>query len=104
MNIYLEKVAEMSNENKQVARTFAYQTAAGLPAHAAGAALGGYLGHKILEPRAAGLAAKLGRFGSKLAAPGNGRALGAAVGMGVAGGIADLAALKHSLHGKVKKE
>ena len=82
MNIYLEKVAQiMSNENKQVGKTFALQTVASLPAHAIGAAVGGYLGTKIGRPK-----------------------LGTALGMGVVGGVADLAALKASLHGKVKEK
>lgn len=82
MNKYLEKVAQlMSEENKQVARTFGLQTAASLPAHAIGAALGGYIGTRFGKPK-----------------------LGTAVGMGAIGGIADLGALKASLHGKVKEK
>lgn len=94
----------MSDENKQVAKTFAYQTGAGIPAHAVGAVLGGYAGHN-LEAKGMTLAGKMGRFGkyTGLAEKGGSKAVGAAIGMGAAGAIADLATLKHSLHGKVKQ-
>jgi thioredoxin-like negative regulator of GroEL len=106
VNPYLEKIAEiLSDENKQVAKTFALQTAASIPAHAAGAAVGGYMGGK-LEPRLAEMSSKLGVIGKKLklGKPGSGTTLGAVIGVAVAGGLADLISLKHSLKGKIKEK
>lgn len=82
MNRYLEKVAQLlSEENKQVGKTFALQSAAALPAHA----LGGYLGNIAGK--------KYGKAG-----------VGTFIGTTLAGGLADLGALKASLHGKVKEK
>lgn len=118
MNKYLEKLAEMlSEENKQVAKTFAIQTAASAPAHIAGAAVGGSLGGKYLGGaasklssgfvRASGKLEGLGRAGKWVAKelPHNlsGGVLGAGIGIAAAGGLADLGALKSTLHGKVKE-
>lgn len=119
----LEKVAEiLSDENKQVAKTFATQTLAGIPAHIIGGAVGGTLGDKHLQGLSdtissktnsltKGLRSRLGSsgsFGSKLSkglemGKGSGRALGVGLGMAAVGGLADLASLKHSLKGKINK-
>lgn len=87
-----------------VAKTFALQTAASLPAHAGGMALGGYLGSKFIEPHTETLSKKLGWLGKKLelSKPGSGKALGVAGGMMAVGGLADLASLKLGLHKKEK--
>jgi len=106
MNKYIEKIAkELSEENKAVAKTFALQTAAGVPAHALGIAGGGYIGHKLIEPRAAGFAKKFPRTGKAmgLASKGGGKAIGVATGMMAMGALSDIASLKHSLRGKVKE-
>lgn len=107
----------MSDENKQVAKTFTAQTVAALPAHAAGMAVGGaLLGNKLDAPaqKITGyMANKLSRVGGRVGKwaathkngkVGLGLAVGAGIGSAVAGGIADLATLKATLHGKVKKE
>ena len=81
MNKYLEKVAKLlTEENKQVGKTFALAAAADLPASAAGA----WIGNKI--------GARYGKAG-----------VGTFIGGHVGGGIGTLAAMKHSLHGKVKE-
>jgi len=81
MNKYLEKIAlHLSEENKQVGKTFIAHGIASLPAEAAG----GYVGHLIGK--------KYGRAG-----------LGTFLGTQVAGAAAGLAAIKTSLHGKVKE-
>lgn len=81
MNKYLEKVAELlSEENKQVGKTFLAHGVASLPAEAAG----GYLGHLVGK-----------RYGKGV--------LGTFAGTQVAGAVAGLAAIKASLHGKVKE-
>lgn len=119
MNKYIEKVAElMSDENRQVAKTFAIQTAGNIPAHAIGMAAGAALAGKRLAKPAAminnginTLAAKLGKAGKtgkwlsdKIPSSSIGsESLGAMLGMNIAGGAADLAALKHGFHGKVKR-
>ncbi len=119
MNRYLEKVAELlSDENKQVGKTFAVQTAASIPAHIAGGVIGAKLGNKYLKGTAETLArhsntlgdnlGKLGRVGKwignkvRFDASGGGRALGVGLGMMTVGGLADLASLKASMHEKVK--
>lgn len=82
MNKYLEKVAlSLSEENKQVSKTFALQSVAALPAHAVGGYLGNLLGKKY------------GKAG-----------VGTFIGTTLAGGLVDLGALKASLHGKVKEK
>ena len=105
-----EKSAAVSEENKQVAKTFAIQAAAAQPAHLVGAAAGGTLGAKALDHRLPALASKLatkGKLGkalsSKLGIAGAGMAAGSYIGSQIAGGVADLASLKASLHGKVKE-
>lgn len=106
MNKYIEKIAKaLTEENKQVAKTFALQTAVGFPAHAAGMAAGGYAGHKFVEPRAAGFAKKFPRAGKAmgLSTKGGGKAIGVAAGMMTMGALGDIVALKHSLKGKVKE-
>ena len=83
MNKYLEKVAEfLSEENKQVGKTFLAHGAASLPAEALGSAVGGYIGAKYYHRPI----------------------LGGFVGTQIAGGAAGLAAIKASLHGKVKEK
>lgn len=80
MNKYMVKVAQMlSDENEHIGKTFLEATAADIPAAAAGAAVGGVIGSRYGRP-------KLGTF----------------VGGHIAGGLATLAAMKHSLHGKVQ--
>jgi outer membrane lipoprotein SlyB len=82
MNKYLEKIAfHVSEENKSVARTVAEDAAASLPA----AAAGGWIGNKIGQ-----------RYGKG--------SLGTFVGSHVLGGIAGIAAVKHSLHGKIAEK
>jgi hypothetical protein len=121
MNKYLVKVAALlSDENKQVGKTFAIQTAAGIPAHLLGGVVGGAAGSKYLSGIAKGINSSVGRtaaraykmgplgktIGRKLAkAKGvTGATLGVGLGMSAIGGLADLAALKHGFHGKVKNE
>lgn len=79
MNKYLVKIAEMSEENKAVASTAAKTLAVDAVASVAG----GYLGHKI---------------GKKFGRP----SLGTFIGSHGAGGLATVAALKGSLHGRIK--
>lgn len=119
-NIFLEKVADLlSRENKEVSKTFAMQTAAALPAHALGGIIGSKLGDKYLG----GLASSTNKGIRSLAARAkaiprigtttskivrglggiSGKSLGIGIGVSAVGGLADLAALKHGLHGKVKK-
>ena len=81
MNKYLEKVAKLlSEENKQVSKTFLAHGLASMPAEAAGGFVGGLAGKKYGRP-----------------------GLGIFLGTQVAGGVAGLAAIKASLHGKVKE-
>lgn len=118
MNKYLEKVAQLvSEENKQVGKTFAYQTAAAAPAHLVGGYVGNVMGEKFLNRPAGAISRGLARAGTgvaKLGKPGrwlgakmpkhlSAGTLGVGIGVAAAGGLADLAALKHSLHGKVKE-
>lgn len=102
-NKYLEKIAKLSEENKQVAKTFATQTAVGLPAHLLGGLAGAKLltkpiekGLSKLSPRLAA-AGKAGTWLSKQVGTNGASGLAAIVGSQVAGGLGDLAALKHSL-------
>jgi hypothetical protein len=89
-NKYLTKISEfLTDENKAVAKTFAETAAIGLPAHAAGAWAGEKLGAKFL---------KKGLLGYK------GSNAGQFIGMTAAGGLADILAMKHSLHGSIKKQ
>lgn len=82
MNKYLEKVAKiLTDENKQVAKTFGEAAAVDLPASAAGAWIGKAVGAKFGKPN-----------------------MGTFVGAHVGGGLGTLAAMKHSLHGKVKEQ
>jgi len=106
MNKYLVKVAALlSDENKQVGKTFAIQTAAGSK-YLSGIAKG--INSSV--GRTAARAYKMGPLGKtigrKLAkAKGvTGATLGVGLGMSAIGGLADLAALKHGFHGKVKNE
>lgn len=120
MNKYLEKVAQIaSDENKQVAKTFATQAAVSIPLHLGGAAVGAKLGENYLGGvaskmnrglgRTAGRVGQMGRLG-RLASKGirgakmNGKALGALIGMQAAGGLGDLAALKAGFHQHGKKQ
>lgn len=109
-NIYLEKVAKiLSEENKQIAKTWGIQTVAAQPAHAAGMVAGGALGARLQGklPALVGKLSEGGKIGKWTAAhlgkPGMAMAIGAGVGSAAAGGLADLASLKASLHGKVKE-
>lgn len=99
MNKYLEKIA-ISEENKSTLRTFAESTAASIPAKIGGAAIGGYLGNRYLK----GFSAKVPKF---LNASGkvhfSGGAIGTGLGAELASGAAEIAAIKHSLHNKVKE-
>ena len=47
MNRYLEKIAQLSDENKKIAKTWGLQMGASLPAHAVGGAVGGAIGGAI---------------------------------------------------------
>lgn len=115
MNIYLEKVAQMmSDENSQVAKTFAAQTAVSIPTHIAGLAAGGALGAKYLNGVAGKIGSGMAHVGSKIQGAGRagawaagklakgkgitGMALGGIIGMQAAGGLGDLAALKAGFH------
>ena len=88
-NRYLEKIAEMSAENKQVAKTFLHSWGASIPADIAGAYVGSRIGRKYVPSL----------FKGKV----SGGELGGTLGAVGASGIAELAAIKHSLHGKVKE-
>lgn len=119
----LEKVAEiLSDENKQVAKTFTTQTLASLPAHVIGGAIGSSVGDKYLQGFANNMNSNMnsltsraranlrvsGDLGKKISkgltlGKGSGKALGVGLGMAAAGGVADLWALKHSLKGKINK-
>jgi hypothetical protein len=118
-NKYLEKIAEMSEENRQVAKTFAAQAAASVPAHIIGGAVGGKLGAKYLEGTASKIQHSVNRSAARLHGIGSvgksvgkklrvgkigGAALGVGLGMAAAGGIADILALKQGLHGKIKEK
>lgn len=122
-NKYLAKIAEVSEENKQVAKTFATQTVANIPAHILGGAVGGKLGGSYLNNTGSSIshginkatlgARKLlrstGSTGTRIASglkigKISGSALGVGLGMAAAGGIADIAALKYGLHGKIKND
>jgi hypothetical protein len=120
MNKYLEKVAKLlSEENKQVAKTFGAQTVAALPAHALGGYLGSKLGDKYLSGAAKATNKVVGRTAGRVGSLGSvgrsaskvvrglkglsGKTLGIGLGVSAVGGLADLAALKHGLHGKVKE-
>ncbi len=81
MNKYLEKIAELSDENKRVAKTWGMQMAASVPSHAIGTGLGGFLAKKL---------------GGKT----KGIATGAGIGAFTLGGLSDLATLKLGLHDK----
>lgn len=87
----------MSDENKQVAKTFAETTAAGIPAHLVGAAIGENLGNRYLRDRTIKLP-KIKSLHFK------GSNVGQFLGTAALGGIADIVAMKHSLSGNVKKE
>jgi hypothetical protein len=121
MNKYLEKIAQvMSEENKQVGKTFALQSAMNVPAHIIGGAVGAGLGAKHLNGASESLSkgvntlsskiGKLGRVGKWVSSKvhmdsaGGGKALGVGLGMAAIGGLADLASLKAGLHGKVKEK
>lgn len=121
MNKYLEKVAEiLSDDDKQVAKTFAIQSAAGIPAHILGGAAGGALGAKYLGKPAKSVNNAFGRAGDALRKKGKygsligrklrnargvtGATLGVGLGMSAIGGLADLAALKHGMSKKVEKQ
>jgi hypothetical protein len=93
MNKYLRKIAELSDENKAVARTFLESSAVAVPAHLMGAYVGERLGSRLLKHPI--------HFGSVHLKGSN---VGQFVGTSVLGGLADIAAFKHSLHGKINKE
>lgn len=79
----------MSNENKQVAKTFLSSWGASIPADIAGAYLGSRIGRR----------SGINLFKGKI----TGGELGGTLGAVGASGLAELAAIKHSLHGKVKE-
>lgn len=95
-NKYLIKIAKLSEENKTVARTFLESSGIAVPAHLAGAYLGERIGSKYLKDRAVSL------LGKKLHLRGSN--IGQFVGTSALGGLADIAAIKHSLHGKIRKQ
>lgn len=120
MNKYLEKAAELlSEENKQIGKTFGLQTVAGIPAHIVGGAAGGALGAKHLNGAAKAVNNSFGRAAvaaRKLGTPGrwvgkklmgargvSGATLGVGLGMSAMGGITDLASLKHGMNSKKAK-
>lgn len=78
-NRYLLKIAGLSVEDKQVAKSFASTALFDLPVSAVGA----WAGHRV---------------GLRFRNPGRGTFIGGHIG----GGLGTLAALKLSLHGKVK--
>lgn len=110
----LEKQA-WSDENKQVAKTFAVQTAAAIPAHIIGGAVGGSVGNKYLNGTAEKISNGMNRVTSRLSDTGpigariakhlhvgkmSGSSLGVGLGIAAAGGIADIAALRGTLKSK----
>lgn len=95
-NKYLTKIAKLSDENKAVARTFLESSAVAIPAHLAGAYIGEGLGTKYLRNKT------LSMFGKNLHLKGSN--IGQFIGTSVLGGLADIAAMKHSLHGKIGKQ
>jgi hypothetical protein len=102
MNKYLTKISKLlSDENKSVARTFAETTAVGIPAHIIGASIGGGLGSKYIRDRVLSSPKAL----SGIMKPHyhlGGSNVGQFLGTAALGGIADIVAMKHSLHGNVK--
>ena len=89
-NRYLLKIAELSNENKQVAHTFLSSWGASIPADIAGAYVGSRLGKGYKG-------FKMPMMGTHITGGEAGGTLGAVI----ASGAVELAAIKHSLHGKV---
>lgn len=101
--VNLVKSASLSNEDKATLKTTAFSTLAALPADAAGAGAGGYLGNKYLKD----ISLKTPSFLQKVKVPGKihlgASNIGQFIGMGLGGGLAGLAATKYSLHGKIKE-
>lgn len=97
MNRYLLKIAEfyspnLSKENKQVAHTFLTSWGASIPADLAGAYVGSRIGQKYR-----GFTIPLSKSHV------SGETLGGALGALAASGVVELAAIKHSLHGKINE-
>ena len=98
MNKYLAKISELTQENKQVNKTFLSSWGPSLVGDVAGMAIGsklgkGFKGFTARAPKA------LGGFSHHF----GGEAIGAGLGGTAAGGIAEYAGLKHSLKGKIKE-
>ena len=97
MNRYLLKLSEMSDENKQVAHTFASSWLPSIPADIGGGLLGGHLAEHMAGvhlPKAN----ILGRFSGYHLSGGK---LGAIAGASLMSGVTELAGIKHSLHNKI---
>lgn len=103
MAVNLVKSAKLSEENRAAVKTTLLSGAAAVPADIAGAAVGAHLGNKYLKD----ISLKTPSFLQKAKVPGNinlGKSnIGQFLGMGLAGGLAGLAATKYSLHGKIKE-
>ena len=85
----------MSEENKQVTKTFLSSWGASIPADIAGAYVGSRLGRKFLPNKI-----KVPFSSSHI----SGGEMGGTLGAIGASGVTELAAIKHSLHGKIKNE
>lgn len=97
MNKYLVKISEMSDENKQVAHTFASSWLPSIPADIAGGLAGGHLARNMAGVNLPKLG-MLGRFAGHHI-PGS--SLGAIAGASLLSGATELIGIKHSLHNKV---
>ena len=87
----------MSEENKQVNKTFLSSWGASIPADIAGGAIGSRLGQGYN-----GFHAKIPFKAKPMHFTGG--ELGTIAGATVTSGLAEYAAIKHSLHGKVKEQ
>lgn len=104
--VALSKQAELTDENKAVGKAFTESALVGLPAHLAGAALGASLARKFAHGKTFALpSVKIAKTGKTL---GGGHItsenVGQFLGTTALGGLADIAALKHSLHGKIEEK
>lgn len=85
----------MSEENRQVGKTFLSSWGASIPADIAGAYVGSRLGRKFLPGKM-----KIPLSSSHV----TGGEMGGTLGAIGTSGVVELAAIKHSLHGKIKNE
>ena len=97
MNRYLLKLAEMSDENKQVAHTFASSWLPSIPADIGGGLLGGHLAKNMAGFHLPKTNFLRGLSGKHI----TGESLGAIAGASLMSGATELVGIKHSLHNKV---